>query len=399
MPPYPTTIAELSRALQSNKCSAIEIVDACLARIATLNPRLNAFITTVPEHAREDAKRADVEIKAGRWRGPMHGVPVGIKDFYDTAHVRTTAAFEPFTNRIPRADALSVAKLREAGAIVVGKTNMHRLGTGTTGLDSAFGPVKNPWNDAYIPGGSSSGSAAAIAAGLCYATLDTDAIGSCRLPAACCGVVGFKGTFGLISTKGILEGEKADEAILWLAHAAVTTRSAEDAAIVLDALASPTPLTKTVLRIGIADNFVADDEIRVAFESAVESIRRLGHQVVSASAPLDTPRLGDLRTIEGDRQHIAERAFRDVDVYLLPTTATPVLSVEQARTNPQTLSPANTMFANYYGLPAVSVPCGRDARGLPIGLQIVGRPLEDAVVLQLARDYEVAHPKRSSTLL
>src|SRR5215472_19093595 len=148
--------------------------------------------------------------------------------------------------------------------------------TSATGTDSYFGPVRNPWNDAYIPGGSSSGSAAAVAAGLCCATLDTDAIGSCRLPAACCGVVGFKGTYGLVSGKGILEGEKADEAILWLSHPGITTRSAEDTAIVLNVLAEPNAkatvqdyrgnLTKEHrLRLGIADNFKADREITGAF--------------------------------------------------------------------------------------------------------------------------------------
>ena len=160
--------------------SPVDIVDACLARTETLNQQLNAFITVLSDEAREHAKAAEAEIKAGKWRGPLHGVPVGVKDFYDTANVRTTAAFETFKNRVPRHDAAAVAKLKDAGAIVIGKTNMHRLGMGTTGLESYFGPVKNPWNDTLHSRGSSSGSAAAVAAGMCYATLDTDAIGSCR---------------------------------------------------------------------------------------------------------------------------------------------------------------------------------------------------------------------------
>src|SRR5947199_319588 len=141
-----------------------------------------------------------------RWSRARHGIPIVIKDFYDTAGVPTTAAFKPCEKRSPGADAVSVARLKDAGAIVLGKMNMHTLGMGTTGLESLFGPVQNPWHASYIPGGSSSGSAAAVAAGLCYATLDTDAIGSCRLPAACCGVAGFKGTFGLVSVEGILSG-------------------------------------------------------------------------------------------------------------------------------------------------------------------------------------------------
>src|SRR5262245_50615807 len=182
------TVEELSERVRTRSTSPVEIVDVCLERIHSLQPRLNAFISLFEDAAKAEAQHAATEIKAGAWKGPLHGVPVGIKDFYDTAGERTTAAFEHFKNRIPKNDAVSVAKLKAAGAIIIGKTNMHTLGMGTTGLESHFGRVHNPWNDDYIPGGSSSGSAAAVAAGLCYATVDTDAIGSCRLPAACCGV-------------------------------------------------------------------------------------------------------------------------------------------------------------------------------------------------------------------
>jgi aspartyl-tRNA(Asn)/glutamyl-tRNA(Gln) amidotransferase subunit A len=388
---YYLSIAELSALIRKSEISPVEIVDACLTRINALNRSLNAFITVLSDTAREQARKAETEIKKGRWRGPLHGIPVGVKDFYDTATVRTTAAFQHFKNRVPEKDAAGVAKLQEAGAIIVGKTNMHQLGMGTTGLESYFGPVRNPWNEQYIPGGSSSGSAAAVAAGMCYATLDTDAIGSCRLPAACCGVVGFKGTYGLISAKGILEGEKADEAILWLAHPAITTRSAEDTAIVLDVLAEPHDTAKKrdasgdkKLRIGIADNFNADKEVTAAFETAVETIRTLGYQVGPSHAPFDMPPFGDLHAIEMDRKTIGDRAFRDVDVLLLPTTVTTVLRVEDAKANQQALAAANTMFANYFALPAISVPCGFDSHGLPLGLQIVGKPWDEATVLRLA---------------
>ena len=397
-------IGDVAPRLRAREISAVEVVDACLARIEELNPRLNTFITVLAEEAREQAKQADADIKAGRWLGPLHGIPVGIKDFYDTANVRTTAAFEPFKSRVPKRDAEAVEALKDAGAIVVGKTNMHQLGSGTTGLESYFGAVRNPVNDAFIPGGSSSGSAAAVAVGMCYATLDTDAIGSCRLPAACCGVVGFKPTYGAISTKGILEGEKADDTILWLSHGAVTTRSVADTAIVLDTLTGGgergavsiaggpegPPLCSVNVRIGIADNFTADDEISRAFESAVDVVRTLGYPFVRASAPFDMPKFGDLRTIDADRKTIGERAFVGIDVLLLPTTATAVLTVESAKGKPQALSPANTMFANYFALPAVSVPCGVDSRGLPVGLQIVGRPADEATVLRVAAEFEKA---------
>jgi len=394
------SIRELSQRLRARETSPVAVITACLTRIDQLSERLNTFATVLADQARENAEEAAAEIKAGNWRGPLHGVPVGVKDFYDLANVRTTAAFEGFKNRVPKKDAAGVAKLKEAGAIVVGKMNMHRLGMGTTGLESYFGAVRNPWNDGYIPGGSSSGSAAAVAAGLCHATLDTDAIGSCRLPAACCGVVGFKGTYGLISPNGILEGEKADEAILWLSHPGITTRTVEDAAIVLNVLAEPNAMAhvrdyrgelskERRLRIGIADNFKADKEITRAFTTAVEQLQSIGHDVVAARAPFDIPPFGDLHAIEADRKTVSERAFRDIDILLLPTTATTVPTVKDAGSSPQALSAQNTVFANYFGLPAVSVPCGFDKHGLPIGLQIVGKPWDEGTVLHLARQYEM----------
>ena len=393
---YYSTIADLQTLIHARQVSPVAIVDACLARVAELNPRLNAFALVLTDEARKQARHAETEIRDGHWRGPLHGIPIGIKDFYDTAGVPTTAAFKPFEKRIPGADAVSVARLKDAGAIVLGKMNMHTLGMGTTGLESLFGPVQNPWHASYIPGGSSSGSAAAVAAGLCYATLDTDAIGSCRLPAACCGVAGVKGTFGLISVDGILAGEQPpDETIRWLSHAGITARTAEDCAIVLNALSPRSQIDFAAvdasarrLRVGVADSFTAEGDVAAAFPGAVERVRTFA-EVVSAAVPLQMPRF-DKHTIEEDRRTVAHRVFRDVDLLLLPATATPVLSVEEARSNPQALSPANTVFANYFGLPAATVPCGFDARGLPLGLQIVGKPHDDATVLEVGRRYQAA---------
>src|SRR5262252_7737343 len=243
-------IATIHNRIRTQKLSPVEVLAGCLKRIEQVNPQLNAFITVLADQALAQATAAEAEIKAGKWRGPLHGIPVAIKDFYDTAGIKTTAAFERFKDRVPHKDAVGVAKLKEAGAVIIGKTNMHRLGEGTTGLDSYFGPVHNPWSPQHIAGGSSSGSAAAVATGMCYATLDTDAIGSCRLPAACCGVVGFKGTYGLIDPKGILEGEQdpppqrakkhrasgapdPGEMIRWFSHPGIMTRSVEDTALVL----------------------------------------------------------------------------------------------------------------------------------------------------------------------
>src|SRR5687768_11073074 len=211
------SIGELSRRIHGRTVSPVELVDVCLRRIESLNPTLNAFITVMAEDARDQAKAAEGEINGGRWRGPLHGLPVAVKDFFDTAGVRTTAGYEPYRDRVPEADAEVVRRLKQAGAIVVGKTNMDALGMATTGLTSYFGPVRNPWNSASVTGGSSAGSAAAVAAGLCWATVDTDAVGSGRVPAACCGVVGFKVSSDLISTKGILGDQPVDDFIRWMA--------------------------------------------------------------------------------------------------------------------------------------------------------------------------------------
>src|SRR5262249_9250386 len=391
-------IAAVAQSVRTQKISPVEIVDACLKRIEEANPEINAFITLLAEQARELARSAEGEIKAGKWRGPLHGIPIGVKDFYDTAGIRTTAAFEYFRDRVPTKDAVGVTKLKKAGAIIIGKTNMHRLGEGTTGLDSCFGPVRNPWNPKHISGGSSSGSAAAVASGMCYATLDTDAIGSCRLPAACCGVVGFKGTYGLISPKGILEGEEApDETILWLSHPGIITRSVEDTAIVLDVLQERKQHRPTAdglrrhskrrkLRIGVANNFSADREVSASFEKAVETVRGLGHTLNSVAAPFVDLERG-VSNIEVDRKSIASRSFKDVDIYLLPTTTTTAPAVEVAG-KPLALSPQNTAFANYYGLPAMSLPCGLDSRGLPLGVQMVAKPWDERTLLYLAYQYQ-----------
>jgi aspartyl-tRNA(Asn)/glutamyl-tRNA(Gln) amidotransferase subunit A len=397
-----TSIRVLYQQVVHHEVSLLGIVDSCISRIERLNPTLNAFTTVLSAQARDEAKVAVSEISAGGHRGLLHGVPIGIKDFYDTAGIGTTAAFEHFKDRVPEKDAAGVTKLRNAGAIMVGKTNMHRLGMGTTGIESAFGPVLNPWNAGYIPGGSSSGSAAAVATGMCYATLDTDAIGSCRLPASCCGVVGFKGTYGLISPRGILQGEQdPGEMIRWFNHPGIMTRRVEDTAVVLDVLAERGPensssylesiLTDSDLRIGVANNYRADRETSESFEAAVELIRSLGYSTVNIAAPIRHP-FDDLSRIETDRRRIIETAFCDVDVFLLPTTVSTVPTIEEAQKDSQALSPANTMFANYYGLPAISIPSGFDRNGLPIGLQIVGRPWDDTSVLRLGHRFQRAMP-------
>jgi aspartyl-tRNA(Asn)/glutamyl-tRNA(Gln) amidotransferase subunit A len=395
---YYDSISELSNRIHAQKVSPVEVVDACLKRINTLNPKLNAFITLLGNEARDQAKLAEAEIKTGNWRGPLHGIPVAVKDFYDMAGVKTTAGFEQFKERVPDADAEAVKKLKQAGAIIIGKTNMDALGMATTGLTSYFGPVHNPWNDAYVSGGSSAGSATAVATGLCYATVDTDAVGSVRLPASCCGVVGFKGSYGLISTKGILGDEPVDDFIRWMAHAAITTRSLADTALMLDLLAdrkdqnffSGIEQPNKPMRIGVGNNFNPDAEVKQAFDEAVTVLRDAGHILVGVAVPFGDPSQGNMANIEGDRAGIAVQAFADVDVILLSTLDSTVPTVKEAATNPeQGVAAENTAFANYYGLPVASAPCGFDSHGMPIGLQIVGKPGNDGTVLNLAYQYEM----------
>ena len=391
-----SSIAEVSGTVRQRQVTSVALVEACLQRIQELQPTLDAFITVLAKEALEDAERADQEIKAGNWKGPLHGIPVGIKDFFDTAGVKTTAATAKFQNRVPNEDAVVVTRLREAGAIAIGKTNMHEVGMGTTSVDSFFGSVHNPWKPDHVAGGSSGGSAAAVAAGLCYATVDTDAVGSCRLPAACSGVTGFKGSYGLISTEGILAGEEADPMILWLNHAAVICRSADDAALLLDVLAEAGPprgdddQARERPRLGIVKNFKASAPVRKVFEAAVEVFLARGYAAYATEVPFERASFKST-TKENDRRTINQTLFRDGDLLLLPTTTDVAPTIEAARAvGPQAVAPDNTFFCNYFGLPAMSIPGGFAGDGLPVGIQIVGPQGGERAVLGLARHFQSA---------
>ncbi|MBI3481681.1 MAG: amidase [Bacteroidetes bacterium] len=395
------SITELSEQVKMKKVSPVELVEICLERIEKLNPFLNAFITVTAEEALRQSRIAESEINNGKWRGPLHGIPVGVKDFFDTEGVRTTAAFVHFKNRIPQKDAVAVQKLKEAGAIIIGKTNMHELGMGTTSVNSYFGSVHNPWNTDYVAGGSSGGSAAAVSAGLCYATVDTDAVGSCRLPAACCGVTGFKGTYGLISGKGILEGERADEVILKLAHVAITTRCVGDTALLLNILAD-SEINKSKFKndyraalkgnkkyiVGIARNYAATQEVRDIFIKTTEEFKKSGYSTIDIDVPFELASFC-IDTIEGDRDKIATALFKDIDVLLLPTTTdlTPTTKAAE-KLGPQGVAADNTFFSNYFALPAISVPCGFDKNNLPLGLQVVGPAWGEGVVLDVSHTFQ-----------
>ena len=234
------TLKKASEMLRSKATSPVELTQACLKRIANYNSLLNAFVTVTEEQALVAAREAEAEQRRGRWRGPLHGIPIALKDNIDTAAIRTTAASELFRDRIPSEDAEVVRRLKNAGAILLGKTNLHEFAYGGSSSITYFGPVHNPWALDRIPGGSSGGSAAATATGLCFGSLGTDTAGSVRIPACYCGIVGFKPTYGRVSNRGVIP-------LSWtLDHVGPICRTVEDAALMLGSL--PAMTNRTLLR-------------------------------------------------------------------------------------------------------------------------------------------------------
>ncbi|HXF14846.1 MAG TPA: amidase [Terriglobales bacterium] len=432
------SIAEAAEQIRQQKISPVELARECLERIERLNPTLNAFITVTAESAVAEAQKAEQKIQSGNWRGPLHGIPIGLKDLIDTAGLRTTAASGVFGDRIPSEDADVVKKLKAAGAVFVGKQNLQEFAYGSSSLISHFGPVRNPVNPEFIAGGSSSGSAAAVASGMCYAAIGTDTAGSIREPASICGVVGLKPSYGLVSTRGIIPLSQS------LDHAGPITRSVEDAAIVLDAVAENRESYLQDLKTGIRDFVIGiprkyfyddlDPEVGGAVENALAYLAKNAKSVrevecliehdrtlfnaessayhrdkIASSANLYDPEtLRRLQSGEGvsDSQyqnavsHLQEtrkkigEMFSDVD--LLITPAMPVLTprIAELSNDVSKLRPTeilllrNTRPVNAWGLPAISIPCGTDSRGLPIGLQIIGSPRGEQKVLRAAFAFE-----------
>ena len=431
------TIAEASRLVQQCEISPVELTRECLERIEQLNPSLNAFITVTAESALKDAQHAEKEIQSGKWRGPLHGIPIGLKDLIDTAGVRTTAASAVFRDRVPTEDAEVVKKLKAAGGVLIGKQNLHEFAYGGSSIINHFGPVRNPANPEFIAGGSSGGPTAAVAAGMCYGAIGTDTAGSIREPAALCGVVGLKPTYGLVSTRGIIPLS------LSLDHAGPITRAVEDAAILLDVIADGPEDYRGSLGEGI-EKFVLgiprkyffedlDPEVAKAVEKAIDQLTDLAFTVRELDLPVSTdrtlqaaesyayhremvatsPELYDPETLRRIRsgEHVSEgeyqnalhdlhkmrreiiEKFRVVDVVLTPTTPIPAPRISELLKDPALLRPTelvllrNTRPVNVWGLPAISIPCGITSGGLPIGLQIVGPPGGEAKVLQAAHAY------------
>lgn len=439
MPGQLPAIAQVSEQIRRGKISPVDLVRECLEKIERLNPSLNSFVTVTAETALAEARQAEAEIHAGHWRGRLHGIPMGLKDLIDTAGVRTTAASAVFRDRIPEQNAEVATKLRATGAVFVGKQNLHEFAYGGSSLISHFGAVRNPINTEFIAGGSSGGSAAAVASGMCFAAIGTDTAGSIRLPASLCGVVGFKPTYGLASTRGIIPLSPS------LDHAGPITRTVEDAAIVLDAIAGTRPRSYgesalqpgSRFRIGIPRRHFFEDvhpEILAAVERAIDVLQSLGGAAKELDLPINddrtvflyesyayhrdkiraTPELYDPETLRRVRQgaevteaqyqaalkelqklrHEMAEQIREVDVLVTPTTPIPAPRIADLTKDISRLRPAeivllrNTRPMNVWGLPAISVPCGFTSDVMPIGLQIAAAAGEDAKVLQVARMYE-----------
>ncbi|HEX6805072.1 MAG TPA: amidase [Terriglobales bacterium] len=440
------SLTEISERIRRREVSPVDVLQECLDTIERLNPALNAFITVTADSARQAAKRAEGEISQGNWRGPLHGIPVGLKDLIDTEGVRTTAASAVFRDRVPAEDAAVVKRLKAAGGVVVGKQNLHEFAYGGSSVISHFGPVRNPVNAAFIAGGSSGGSAAAVARGMCYAAIGTDTAGSIREPAALCGVVGLKPSYGLVSAQGVIPLSVS------LDHVGPITRTVDDAAIVLDAIAEMpgnyreglgTVPGRMVLGIP-RQHFFKDLDVDVAriVEGAIEDLKKIGFALREIEVPVDndrtlqiaeayryhrdmiakSPELYDPETLRrirtgeiisddeygvarGKSENIrrgAANIFQEVDALITPTCPVPALRISDLMKDPARLRPAellllrNTRPINVWGLPAISVPCGFGAEGLPVGLQIIGRPNGEKTVLAVAGLFERARGRRPS---
>ncbi|HTA43190.1 MAG TPA: amidase [Bryobacteraceae bacterium] len=422
------TLAEASAAIQNKAVSPVELTQACLARIYALNPTINAFITITEAEALARARTLESELAHGKSRGPMHGIPIAIKDLIDTEGIRTTAASAVFADRVPSEDAEVVRRLKHAGAVLLGKLNLHEFAYGGTSDVTHFGPVRNPWNLAHSPGGSSGGSGAAVAARMCFGAVGTDTAASIRMPAACCGIVGMKPTYGVVSTGGVIP-------LSWsLDHVGPMCRTVEDAAIMLESMAEtprlPCKCPTRDLRIGLPGKVYWEDldpEVEKASQQAVHVLAGLTAGIeeiqlpvvdnltiaeaeahafhepyLAHSAHLYSPPIRE-RLLSGGR--ISARAyilarremerwraeidaiFSDVDLIVAPTMPVKPVAIG---TVSDLIMIRNTCAFNVFGIPTISVPCGFTNDGFPVGLQIAGPRLAESRVFQLAQAYEQA---------
>src|ERR1700730_9773473 len=441
------SLTEASSRIRARSVTPTQLTEACLARIDTYNPMLNAFITVLRQQARAQARELDAEQSSGKLRGPLHGIPIALKDNIDTAGIRTTAASALFDDRVPEQDAEVARRLKDAGAIVIGKTNLHEFAMGGTNATSYYGPVRNPWALDRNPGGSSGGSAAAVAAGLCFGALGTDTGGSIRIPAAYCGVTGLKATYGLVSIRGVIP------LTFSLDHCGPITRTVQDAALMLNALAGYDKLDiasvehpredyaaamkqpVAALRLGIprAPFFdLLDADVAKSIAAAIGVLSKLTRSFKDVTLPSvrDISLAGEANAYHEetfgrlpDRYQIPTRrnlqnnanrktseyvrarwklellrrtiddSFKDFYLVVLPTRRRIPRKIDAAIKRERTDKPLNpelenTGQFNMYGIPAISTSCGFSSAGLPVGLMIAGPRFSEGRVLALAHAYE-----------
>ncbi len=442
------TIEEFGRQLRAGKTTSLEVTEACLRRIASDEHRLNAFILVMADEALEEARQADRELAAGVDRGPLHGVPISIKDIVDIRKTPTTAASRVREGHLAKQDAGVVARLRHAGAVFVGKNNLHEFAYGTTNEDSAFGPVRNPHDPSRSPGGSSGGSAVSVAAGMAFATIGTDTGGSIRIPAAACGVVGLKPSYGEISTEGVVPLSRTLDHVgpiagtvtdTWYVYRALTDIVSSNDSGTKGGQHPPKAANVDGLRLAIPRVYfcdLLDLEVRSTFEAAIERLRQAGagiaevniahvrytgpiylaiqltdaaayHATTLETVPerYTTPvrlRLEMGRYVMGEdysralagrevlRREVDE-ALAGYDALVLPTLPIPAPPLGAATVNVAgTEEPVRnlmlrlTQLFNLTGHPAISLPCGRTAGGLPCGLQLAGPRMQTDALLAVA---------------
>lgn len=448
--PLPT-LAEAGRLIASGEASPVELTEAALARAAALNDRLAAFIEITAERARTAARRAEREIAGGRRRGRLQGIPYGLKDIYDAAGLRTTAHSRLLLDNVAAADAETTARLEAAGMILIGKLATHEFATGGPAFDLPFPPARNPWNTAHFTGGSSSGSGAAVASGILPLAMGSDTGGSIRVPAAYCGTVGLKPTYGRVSRRGVVP------LCYSLDTCGPLTWTVEDAALALQALAGhdprdpgsadvPVPDYATALRhgvaglrVGYAKGFNDDGKVAAeqaaALDAAAALLAKLGAEVIEVALPPNDHFQACARTISHSesfaihaedlktrpelyarvtrerltlgafitaRQYVQAQRLRRIltrrvdtlfercDVLLTAVIPGPAPLLEETDTSPwRSAQPLASVF-NVTGHPALAQPCGFAANGLPLSAQFVGRAFDEATVLRVGHAYERA---------
>jgi aspartyl-tRNA(Asn)/glutamyl-tRNA(Gln) amidotransferase subunit A len=439
------TILESADALRAKKVSSLELTNEALRKIAGENPRINAFITVLADAARARASAMDAELSHGIDRGPMHGIPIAHKDLVYTKGIRTTGGSKIFENFVPDHDADIAMNLDKAGAVLVGKTNLHEFAYGITSNNPHFGPVRNPWDTERIPGGSSGGSGAAIAAGVVPMATGTDTGGSIRIPASFCGITGLKPTFGLISKRGVMP-------LGWtMDHMGPMTKTVRDAAVAFHAMSGqaagyvpPKNVDIRGLRVGLPVNYYFDQldiEVAQSVRTAVQSAAALGARIIDVKVPdidalnivgrmlllaeassVHQPHLNrraDIgadvltlldqgRLIRGcdyvDAQRLRRiyarefsKLWSQVDCIFTPATPTPAPKIGQTtmevggKSEDVRLATTRLMRAiNVLGIPALSIPSGFTKSGLPIGLQILGAPRAEDILLRVGAAIEDA---------